>query len=162
MDLQKRIFIQLIDDYKGIIRSLCKSYYPSIEDQHDAFQDIALQLWKARDSFRGDSSISTWIYKVSINTLLSKKRKEKRSVATDPIEKTDQFVSKPFADDDLELLQLIIQSLRNVDKAIVILYLEGYQNKEIAFMLKLSASNVGTRLNRVKSSLKRKFKKSLV
>ena len=63
-----------------------------------------------------------------------------------------------YANDDIELLQLVIQSLQDLDKAIVILYLEGYQNKEIAGMLKLSASTVSTRLNRIKSSLKRKFK----
>lgn len=157
MDLQKQTFLQLIDENKGIIRSLCKSFYPIAEDQNDAFQDIVLQLWKTKDSFRADAGMNTWIYRISLNTLLSKKRQEKKFIETNSLEQSNLFISESYVNDDLELLQLVIHSLRDVDKAIVTLFLEGYKNKEIAQILGLSASNVGTRLNRITSSLKRKF-----
>ena len=155
--MDKRHFIQIINNNRGQIRSLCQLYYVDAEDQKDAFQDIVLQLWKSIESFRGDASPSTWIYRVSLNTILSHKRKNQKTPFTQPIESITEKVSSSFADDNLELLPIIIRSLKDMDKAIVILYLEGYQNKEIAELLKISPSNVGTRFNRIKSQLKLKF-----
>lgn len=71
MELKKRNFIQIINENRGTIRSLCKIYFRSNEDQKDAFQDIILQLWKSFDTFRGESEITTWIYRVSLNTILT-------------------------------------------------------------------------------------------
>lgn len=158
MELQKQNFIRIIDANRGIIKSLCKAYYSSPEDQKDAFQDIVLQLWKSFDTFRGESEISTWMYRVSLNTLLTKMRNEKRKIATEAIGASELFVSTAMADGDIELLHMVIQSLKDLDKAIVILYLEGYKNKEIAHMLSLTPTNVSTRLNRVRAELKVKFK----
>jgi RNA polymerase sigma-70 factor, ECF subfamily len=157
MELKKQNFIQIINENRGIIRSLCKIYYGSTEDQKDTFQDIILQLWKSFDTFRGESEISTWIYRVSINTILTKIKKEKKSVTVEPIDLHHLYTSNAKADDNLELLFIIIKSLKDIDKAIVILHLEGYQNKEIAEILNISQTNVGTRFNRVKSQLKIKF-----
>lgn len=157
MKLQKENFIRIIDANRGIIKSLCKAYYPDSDDQKDAFQDIVLQLWKSFETFRGDSEISTWIYRVSLNTLLTKIRKDKRTVATESIGDSELSFSAAMADSDIELLNMVIQSLKDLDKAIVILYLEGYKNKEIAQMLNLTPTNISTRLNRVREELKVKF-----
>lgn len=156
METDKCHFIQIINDNKGTIRSLCKAYYMDKEDQKDAFQDIILQLWKSFESFQGKSKINTWIYRVTLNTLLNKKRKEEKLLYTEPVD-IMQSVCTPKADDNLELLYIVIHSLKDIDKAIVILYLEGYQNKEIAEMIKLSSTNVTTRFNRLKTHLKMKF-----
>lgn len=158
MEVQKQHFIQIINGHQGIVKSLCKAYYTRHEDQRDAYQDIILQLWKSFDTFRGESEIGTWIYRVSLNTLLSKVRKERNKIVTEPLELSCPTTSTAMADDDRELLRLVLQSLKEIDKAIVILYLEGYQNKEIAKLLDLTPTNVSTRLNRVKSELKDKFK----
>ena len=156
MELKKQNFIQIINDNRGSIRSLCKIYYVSIEDQKDAFQDIILKLWKSLDTFRGESKISMWIYRVSINTILNKIRRDK-SVTVESINTSHFYISNAKADDNVELLSIIIQSLKDIDKAIVVLFLEGYRNKEIAEILKMSPTNVATRLNRVTSQLKMKF-----
>ena len=158
MELQKQNFIRAIDANKGIIKSLCKAYYTSSEDQKDAFQDIILQLWKSFETFRGESEISTWIYKVSLNTVLTKVKKEKNKIAAESIGTSELSISIAMADGDLELLNIVIQSLKDLDKAIVILYLEGYKNKEISQILNLTTTNVSTRLNRVRAELKAKFK----
>ena len=155
--MKKQHFIQVIDSNQGIIRSLCRVYYPHIEDQQDAYQDIVLQLWKSFDSYQGKSKRSTWIYSVSLNTLLTKVRKDKKAVATEPIVPSHLHMTQPMADDHVELLSMILQSLNDLDKAIVVLYLEGYGNKEMAKMLKITPSHVSTRLNRVKSQLKSKY-----
>jgi RNA polymerase sigma-70 factor, ECF subfamily len=157
MELKRQNFIQIVNSNRGIIRSLCKIYYGRTEDQEDAFQDVILQLWRSFDTFRGESEISTWIYRVSLNTILTKIRVDKRSLLIEPIDTPHLFVSNAKADDNVELLSMIIQSLKDVDKAIVVLYLEGYRNKEIAGILKMSQTNVATRLNRIKSQLKMKF-----
>jgi RNA polymerase sigma-70 factor (ECF subfamily) len=158
VELQKQNFIRVIDGNQGIVKSLCKAYYTSYEDQRDAYQDIILQLWKSFDSFRGESELSTWIYRVSLNTLLTKVRKEKNNIITEPFIITDLITPNAMADDDRELLSVVLQSLKDVDKAIVILYLEGYKNKEISQILDITPTNVSTRLNRVKTELKAKFK----
>jgi RNA polymerase sigma-70 factor (ECF subfamily) len=158
LELQKQNFIRIIDANQGIIKSLCKAYYKSPDDQKDAFQDIILQLWKSFETFRGESEISTWIYRVSLNTVLTKVKKEKTKITTESIGTSDQSISVAMADGDLELLNIVIQSLKDLDKAIVILYLEGYKNKEISQILNLTATNVSTRLNRVREELKAKFK----
>ena len=159
MELEKKNFIQTIQANRGTIKSLCKVYYRSAEDQKDTFQDIVLQLWKSFESFRGESEINTWIYRVSLNTILTKIRKDKRSVATESIDSLHGSISSANADDTVELLSMIIQSLKDEDKGILVLHLEGYKNKEIASMLQLSSTNVSTRLNRMKAELKKKFDK---
>jgi RNA polymerase sigma-70 factor (ECF subfamily) len=130
----------------------------SSDDQKDAFQDIILQLWKSFETFRGESEIGTWIYRVSLNTILTKVRKEKKKIIAESIGTSELSISMAMADCDLELLHMVIQSLKDLDKAIVILYLEGYQNKEISKILNLTPTNVSTRLNRVRAELKVKLK----
>lgn len=158
MELKKQNFIQKINQNRGIIRSLCKIYYSNYDDQKDTFQDIVLQLWKSFDTFRGKSQISTWIYRVSLNTILTKIKKEKKSIIAESIGSHDFYIANAKADDNMELLIIILQSLKDIDKAIVILHLEGYKNKEIAEILDISSTNVSTRFNRIKSQLKMKFK----
>ena len=158
LEQQKRNFIRIIEANHGTIKSLCRSYYPTAEDQKDAFQDVVLQLWKSFESFRGESEIGTWIYRVSLNTLITKIRKEKRKIATESIGDSEESISIVGTDSEIELLHIVIQSLKELDKAIVILYLEGYKNKEISQILNLTATNVSTRLNRVREELKAKFK----
>ena len=157
MEPLKRNFLLIVDLNQGIIKSLCKAYYPGRDDQKDAFQDIVLQLWKSFETFRGESEISTWIYSVSLNTLLAKLRKEKKKITIESIGVSNLSIPMAMVDGDLELLQMAIQSLKELDKAIVILYLEGYKNKEIAQILKLTPTNVSTRLNRIREDLKAKF-----
>jgi RNA polymerase sigma-70 factor (ECF subfamily) len=130
----------------------------SYEDQRDVFQDIVLQLWKSFETFRGESEISTWIYSVSLRTILAKVRKEKKKIVTESISSQELAFANAMADDDTELLNAVLQSLKGLDKAIVILYLEGYKNKEISEILNLTSTNISTRLNRVKTELKAKFK----
>ena len=158
MDLKKQNFIQTINANRGIIKSVCQLYYCSREDQKDAFQDIVLQLWKSFDSFRGESQITTWIYRVSLNTMLSNIRRDKKSIIAESFDISHFSISHAKADDNIELLYLIIQSLNDVDKAIVMLHLEGYGNREIAEILEMTSTNISTRFSRLKSQLKVKIK----
>ena len=159
LEQHKSQFVSIILSNQGIIKSLCRAYYVAIEDQKDAFQDITLQLWKSFETFRGDSQIGTWIYRVALNTILTRIRNDNRKVKIESIDSKELTFLHAQADDDVELLNIVLQSLTGLDKAIVILFLEGYKNKEISDMLAITATNVSTRLNRVKAELKMKFKK---
>ena len=163
MNSCKNQFVNIIEEHQGIINNLCCLYYNNTEDQHDTRQDIILQLWKSFPSFRAESKISTWIYKVSLNTILSKIKKEKRQLNNTSLDmntKNENRFKKQANisfDDDIQLLQQIIVTLKEQDKAIIILFLEGYRNKEIAKMLHLTSTNVSTKMNRIKKVLKEKF-----
>ncbi len=153
-------FLKMVDKHSAIINSLCHIYYPVSEDRKDARQDIILQLWKAFPTFKAASQPSTWLYRVALNTILNKKKKEARRPGYDSLDKLLSLPihTAPHTDDDLQLLKQIIAQLPDLEKAIMVLHLEGYQNKEIADMLELSASNVSTRMHRIKTRLKENFK----
>jgi len=160
-EAQQTDFVKTVEQHQGIINNLCRLYHSNLEDQKDSRQDIVLQLWKSYPLFRGESSVSTWIYRVSIHTILAKIRKQKRRITTATFDDLCESAAVlPLGvDDDIQLLKSIIASLDADNKALVILYLEGYKNKEIATILNISASNVSTRLNRIKAKLKNQYQK---
>ncbi len=149
----------MIEQHQGIINSLVSLYYDRPEDRKDARQDAILQLWKAWPTFRGEARISTWIYKVVLNTLLAKRRKENRRIKIKELENIQlpDLSEKAFTDDDTQLLQQIIELLPDNDKAIVVLYLEGYKNKEMAEILGTTQTNISTRLYRIKTKLRQHY-----
>lgn len=153
-------FLKMIDAHKSIISSLCSLYYQTAEDRKDMHQDIILQLWHAFPSFKAASQPGTWLYKVALNTILNKKKKEARRPGHDSLSQLEFSTMHAVnqADDDLQLLRQIIAQLPDLEKAIMVLHLEGYQNKEIARMLDFSASNISTRMHRIKTRLKETFK----
>lgn len=160
MDRTKATFVKLIQKHSGIINSLCRVYFSKKQDYEDARQDIILQLWIAYPSFRAESKWSTWIYRVSLNTILKKIRKEKKQGVLESLDKLYNTSNPQVypSDDDLQLLLQFIDVLNSLDKAIIILYLEGYPNWEIADLLDLTASNVSTRLNRIKNKFQKMVK----
>lgn len=156
----KQIFIQHLQTHQGLIHHLCCLYYPSEEDQKDAFQDIVLELWKSYKSFRGESKFSTWMYKVALYTLLKKQRKERKEIQAQNLEtyKYEAFSSPNKSDQDFELLQQFLAQIRPLDRAILILHLEAYNYLEIASILEISANQVGSQLHRIKKKLQNQFK----
>ena len=149
---KKNAFLKVIETHQGIVNSLCSLYYAQVEDRKDARQDVIVQLWKAWPSFRGESKVSTWIYKVSLNTLLAKRRNEQRKIKPESLDSGWFALANNASDDDVLLLQQVIGLLNDDDKALVILYLEGYKNIEIAEMLEISSTNVSSRLHRIKTN----------
>lgn len=157
----KQAFLGLINEHQRIIRSLCCIYYAHEADRLDAEQDIILQLWKSFSTFRGDSNVKTWLYKVSLNTLLSKKKVENRGIQKMSLQLAGEIPRQQMGlnDDDLQFLQQLMSLLSDKDRSFLILRLEGYSNKEIAQMLSTTPSNVSTRMNRIIQLLKTKATK---
>jgi len=151
----EKAFLQSISDYQKIIYKICRIYRDRREDQEDLFQEIVFQLWKSYPSFKSESKISSWIYRVALNTAMAVYRK-----ASPPIDYVGEFPEsihpyndsrEPIAE---EQLYWVLRHLNDPEKALVSLYLEDFSYQEIAEITGISESNVGVRLNRIKNKLK--------
>jgi len=148
-------FLKLIQDYQKIIFKVCKMYRDQKEDQEDLFQEIVYQLWKSYPSFRGESKISSWIYRISLNTAMSMFRKAKRVV--DYFEEFPEKIhpsTESKISENSERLFSALRKLNDSEKALISLYLEDFSYQEIAEIVGISESNVGVKLNRIKNKLK--------
>lgn len=155
-------FIQMIQQHQRLVYKVCSLYADDIEERKDLFQEILLQAWKAYPGYRGDAAISTWLYRVSLNTAISHRRKRNRCPDIVYPELLHHHPEDMLTETDREqykLLQQMIAGLPELDKALVLLYLEDKSYNEIAAIMGISASNVGTRLNRVKEKMKQQAKK---
>jgi RNA polymerase sigma-70 factor (ECF subfamily) len=152
MPTTKQTFVRQIFPHQGLIRSLCAVYFTDEEDQKDAFQDVLLQLWKSYETFRGQSSLVTWVYRVALRTLMRKSRRQSRMPTC--FYHPEYEVSNPSDQESTEIVRFALNRLSPSDKALVLLYLEGYRYQEIAELLSISATNVSTRLNRIKQKMK--------
>jgi RNA polymerase sigma factor (sigma-70 family) len=153
-------FTTLIKEYQGIIHSICKAYFANHEDRQDASQEIVLQLWKAYPQFRGEAKVSTWIYRVALNTALNLvKARKPPTFWNDWAEDWDlaDNASAVFVE-GADFIQFILNQLNPQDKALLILHLEGYEYAEIAQILTITLTNVSTKLSRIKAKLKKIFK----
>ena len=150
-------YIVSILPYSGIIIKICRAYTNTQEDFEDYYQEVSLQIWRSKDSFNEQSDWSTWVYKISLNvclTLLKKKKNNIQHFASDyiPPELTED--SKAFDDEPLNELYDGIRQLREIDRAIIMLYLEEKSYTEIAEIIGTNANNIGVRIKRIKERLK--------
>ncbi|QLE02589.1 RNA polymerase sigma factor [Galbibacter sp. BG1] len=158
---QEEEFTATIKQHEGIIYKITRLYTQNLEDQQDLFQEIVYQLWKGFHSFRGEAKISTWMYRVALNTALMHLKKVNRRgthVSLDGILlKQEQY--DPIIEERLKILYEKIKQLNDLDRALIFLYLEDKKYEEIALITGISSSNVGTRISRIKEKLRKKIKK---
>ena len=158
MDTSQQPFIQHIQQHEKLIYKVCHVYASDAEDVRDLFQEIILQAWSGFTRYRGESSISTWLYRVALNTAIVHKRKQAKHKSVTPVEffTTDIADKMPAAyAEEYKLLQQMIHSLPPLDKALILLYLDDRPYTEIADILGISTSNVGTKLGRIKDKMKK-------
>jgi len=156
---KERRFAEQLGDHRGILFKICNLYGVSLEDREDLAQEILVQLWRAFPTFDGRCSFSTWMYRVSLNTAISWLRHDTlRRKHVEPAEEL-MLVSLPAKEadtDELCLLYSLIDGLDSMQKAMVMLYLDGNSHQEIAEVLGITASNVATKMNRLKNDWKQK------
>jgi RNA polymerase sigma-70 factor (ECF subfamily) len=158
---QKQIFESWVDQYKALVFKVVRAYALSSADQNDLFQEITIQLWHSIPTFRQESSVSTWIYRIALNTAIKWVRKEKKHYQAEPIENVE-FVLKDSGikiDERLAWLYEEIHRLDEIDRSLILLLLDGFSYKEMAAILGISESNVGVKINRIKKYLITKSKK---
>lgn len=159
---KEKEFAQLIKDNQGLIIKVSRLYTNSLEDEEDLFQEIVLQLWRSYDSFKGNSKISTWMYRVALNTAITLFRKKSKSLPTNELD----INHRDFIEDDddkqqqISLLYTVIKTLPNVERAIVMMYLDDLPYKDIAENLGITEVNARVKMNRLKKVLKEKMEKN--
>ena len=154
-------FLAFVDANKGIIYKIANSYCKDGEDRKDLVQEIIIQLWKSFDNYNEQYRYSTWLYKIALNVSISFYRKDsKKKSLISPITDSILFFedNREFSkNEELELLQKFIQDLKELDRAIMLLYLDERSYKEIAETIGISETNVATKIGRIKKVLKLKF-----
>ncbi len=150
-----------VSDNQGIIFKICNSYCSNKNDREDLAQEIIYQLLKSYHSFSGQYQFSTWMYRLALNVAISFYRKNKSKMVFYYDEaKTDQKDEESHSaelEDNLNILEKYINQLKELDKALMILYLESKSYKEISEILGITETNVATKISRVKEVLKQKF-----
>ena len=151
-------FISEFQEHQNIIHKVCRMYTTNKDAHNDLFQEITIQLWKAYPKFRGDSKLSTWMYRIGLNTAITLYRKSKRRIKTQDYDTVLYKIKSTEYDDteeeQLKLMYKAIQHLSDIDKALIFLYLEEKNYKEISETLGISEVNARVKMNRIKSKLK--------
>ena len=156
-------FVKQIRENESLIYKVCRIYAYSEADRQDLFQEIVIQLWKAYPKFKGNSKFSTWMYRVALNTAITGLRKKKdiiRTYSPDalPLNAGEENTSES-EEENLQLLYLAIAQLNQIEKAIVMLYMEDRSYEEMEEILGLSQGNLRVKMNRIKEKLRQLAKK---
>jgi RNA polymerase sigma factor (sigma-70 family) len=160
---QNELFLSVIEQHKGIIYKIANSFKKDEDDKKDLIQEIILQLWRSFAGYDNRSKFSTWMYRVALNVAIASYRKEtrKNDMVVPLNDNIIEFIDdEPTEEtDDLGLLQKFISELKELDRALILLYLEEKSGKEMSEILGLSETNIRTKINRVKEQLKQRFSK---
>jgi RNA polymerase sigma factor (sigma-70 family) len=157
-------FVAILRDHKKLIYKVCHSYTTNNDDFKDLEQEILMQLWKALPRYDAAYKLTTWMYRIALNTAISSYRKEKHKPYHTLLDgQILEVIADTTSEYDAELehqiqrLHSFIENLGDANKALMLLYLEDHSYKEMAEILGISESNVATKINRIKILLKRQF-----
>ena len=152
-------FINLINEHQGLIHKVCIMYESDRDIRTDLFQEIVLQLWKSFPSFRGESKITTWMYRIALNTAISGYRKRTRKVKTEDLHEMHFNISEQYGGDENEenvhRLQHAIRQLSGIERAMVMMALEEIPYEDIAETIGITQNNVRVRMNRIREKLRK-------
>jgi RNA polymerase sigma-70 factor (ECF subfamily) len=155
----ERYFKSQITSHGTLVFKVCRMYAYTPADREDLYQEIILQAWKAFPRFRGDAQFSTWLYRIGINTAITGLQKKSRRIRTSPIDHADDVhTNEAFTtteNDQWHELQLAIEQLNDVEKALVMLYLEDLSYDEMEKILGISEATLRVKMNRIKQKLKK-------
>jgi RNA polymerase sigma-70 factor (ECF subfamily) len=155
-DDRDRIFGDWLAGHKGILFKVVHAYAFDPADRQDLFQEVVLQVWRSVETFRGQSSVPTWMYRVALNTAIAWTRKEKRHQRNkQPLDVVEGLLtsSSEGPDTRVEWLYRQIAQLKDVDRSVALLLLDGFSYREIASIVGITESNVGVKINRIKAAL---------
>ena len=152
-------FVSQLEQNQNIVHKICRLYTRDSDSHNDLFQEITIQLWRAYPKFRGDSKFSTWMYRVALNTAITLYRKSKRKVTTQDYEGVSFKISSEEYDDTVEeqlkLMYTAVKDLNDIEKALVFLYLEDKNYREISRTLGITEVNARVKMNRIKEKLRK-------
>lgn len=157
-ETQKEQFLTVLEENIRIVQKIAGVYTRNARDREDLLNDITLELWKSFRKFKGNSKVSTWMYRVALNTALNFQRKVTRDKVFSSLDdlKVEPvgWLNEDDNSDKSAVLNRCIEELDDLNKAIILLYLDGNSHKEISVITGISTTNVGTRIGRIKEQLK--------
>jgi RNA polymerase sigma-70 factor (ECF subfamily) len=155
------LFMEIIGDNIGCILSISRSFTTNRHDREDLVSDIMLELWNSFQTFRNESKVSTWLYRVALNTAMNNRRKKNKHAIFSFLGDANQALPLEWlvqeeqdTSDEVTLLYECIDALNEINKALILLYLNGNSYDEIAEVMGMSKTNVGTRLARIKETIR--------
>ena len=154
-------FAELLDQHRGILYKVTNAYCRDHDDRQDLAQEIALQLWRSYSRFDRELRFSTWMYRIAMNVAISYYRAGRARIReTQPLEDVSEVASeheRADSGDDTRVLYELIRELDELNRALTVLYLDGYSHDEIGTILGLTPTNVATRVNRIKEQLRTNY-----
>lgn len=153
---QRKIFNEWLDGYRALLFKIIRAYAYNSEDQNDLFQEVCIQIFRSIPNFRGSSAVSTWLYRIALNTAIKWSTKEKKHVTGhQEVEKmTNILVAQDdHKDERVAWLYDEIKLLNEIDRSLTLLLLDGYSYKEMSDMMGISESNIGVKIHRIKKQL---------
>ena len=155
MDVKEQEFSRMVREHKSTIYTVCYMFSNDEDEVSDLFQETLINLWKGYESFRHESKLSTWIYRVAMNTCISADRKKRKQGTKVPLSMNiDLYNDEDHETKQVRQLHERIQRLDLIDRALVMMWLEGMNYDEIADVIGISVKNVGVKLVRIKEKLK--------
>ena len=151
--MTEKSYLQKIEEHKGIILKVVNLYTDDLEDRKDLYQEIVYQSWSAYSRFQGNAKFSTWLYRISLNVALThlNKRKKRSEISKVNVEEV-HFVPAELSE-RADFLYRAIKQLTEIDRSIIMLHLDGFDNTEISEITGLSKSNTNVKLHRIKQQL---------
>jgi len=151
--MTEKAYLQKIEEHKGIILKVVNLYADDLEDRKDLYQEIILQSFSAYARFQGNSKFSTWLYRISLNVALTFLNKSKKTTKIKETVINDISYQPPELSERADFLYRAIKQLAEIDRSIIMLHLDGFDNTEISEMMGLSKTNTNVKLHRIKQQL---------
>jgi RNA polymerase sigma-70 factor, ECF subfamily len=152
-------FLSLVDQHRAMLNKVCNLYADNDHDREDLFQEIVFQLWRSYPTYRGEAKFSTWLYRIALNTALTGIRKQKRQSSYQQRNEFPEIAASTEQDEEeknnLQQLHYAISRLSDIEKAIVMLYLEEKSYEEIEAVLGINQNNLRVKMNRIKEKLRK-------
>lgn len=158
---QQQTFNYWIKDYRALLFKVVRAYTLDEDDANDLFQEITIQVWKSIPNFRNESAVSTWLYRIALNTGIRwSKNETRRNSGKQDFDKSAHLIEyKPEQPDErLDWLYFQIAQMNKIDKSLTLLLMDGYSYKEMSEMIGISESNIGVKIHRIKKQLVEKSK----
>ncbi len=157
-------FLSVLHDHRRLLYQIIRTYCPDREDWRDLEQEIVLQLWRSFPNYDAQYRLSTWVYRIAFNVTVTDFRKQNRRRQHESDRPAEPFFHRLAAperdavtEERREMLYAAIRQLRPADRSVLLLHLDGHNYAHIAEITGLTASNVGTKLNRIRQKLRTKI-----
>ncbi|MEQ6166531.1 RNA polymerase sigma factor [Ekhidna sp. MALMAid0563] len=153
---QRQIFTEWLGEYRALLFKVIRAYAFTTDDQNDLFQDVCLQMYRSIPNFKGSSAVSTWLYRISLNTAIKWSTKEKKHLdGHQEVDKVGHILEAKDEPTDERIAWLYdqITQFNEIDRSLTLLLLDGYSYKEMSKMMGISESNIGVKIHRIKKQL---------